>query len=254
MSFSRQVAGRFDAAAKTYDAHSAVQRHAAAQLAGIIATTSLPPRPRILEIGCGTGHLTARLVQHLPGAHILATDIAPSMVDVCRQRLAGRSSIDFAVMDGCRPAGADFYDLICANLAAQWFADLPDALARLTRRLAPGGLLALSLLGKNTFCEWRTAHARHGLRPGTLAFPAAAEIPGVLPAVGNTRIRTEHWIDHPASGLAFLQGLRALGADMPHGTHTPLSAAQLRRILRELGAQPAITYELIYACWRQGTP
>jgi hypothetical protein len=41
---------------------------------------------------------------------------------------------------------------------------------------------------------------------------------------------------------------------MPHGTHTPLSAAQLRRILRELGAQPAITYELIYACWRQGTP
>jgi malonyl-CoA O-methyltransferase len=168
--------------------------------------------------------------------------------------MGDKTNIDFTVMDGCRPASTDFYDLICANLAAQWFPDLPAVLARLTCLLAPGGLLALSLLGKNTFREWRTAHSQFGLIAGTPAFPAVAEIPAQFPAAGNLRIATGNWIDRPGSGLAFLQGLRALGADTPHGAHTPLSAAQLRSVLRELGSQPAITYELIYACWRQGTP
>lgn len=245
--FHRHVAARFAAAADTYDAHSDVQRHAAQRLAGMIATAGLPPRPRVLEVGCGTGHLTRQLTLHLPGARILATDIAPAMVAACRRRLP---MVDCAVMDGSQPAVSGPLDLICANLAAQWFADLPAALAALAALLAPGGMLAFSLLGAETFREWRAAHAKLGLTPGTPPFPPPARCRAAFPAGGELRLLTETHLDRPESALGFLRGLRALGADSAASGHAPLSPARLRRVMRELGAAPVLTYEIVYACWQ----
>lgn len=246
-SFQQRVAARFSNAAKTYDAHSAVQRHAAQRLAGQLATAALPPRARVLEIGCGTGHLTALLATHLPGALILATDIAPAMVATCRTRLP---QLDHAVMDGTHPAVKGPFDLICANLSAQWFADLPATLARLAELLAPGGLLALSLLGAATFREWHAAHTKHGLKAGALSFPTAARCHAAFPATGRLRLEVEQFIDYPASALHFLRTLRAIGADTPAPGHAPLSPGNLRRVLHELDAAPAATYEIFYAAWR----
>jgi malonyl-CoA O-methyltransferase len=253
--FSQRVTARFDAAAASYDAHSAAQRHAARRLMERIVPLGLPPRARVLEIGCGTGHLTERLALHLPGAMILATDLAPLMVAACQSRLGTNPHLRFAVMDGRRPAGGDFdarrparfsgFDLICGNLVAQWFDDLPAACARLAARLAPGGVLLLSLPGGETFCEWRDAHARFGLTAGTLPLPTPAACRAALPA-GDNRVETERWLDRPADGLAFLRSLRAIGADTPAPGHAPLPPARLRRVLRELGPAPTFTYELIY--------
>lgn len=241
-----RIAARFDNAAQTYDAHSGLQRYAAGRLAGMIATASLPPRPRVLEVGCGTGHLTSRLVIHLPGASILATDIAPAMVAACQAKLP---HLEYAVLDGSQPACKDRFDLVCANLAAQWFDDLPEALARLAALLTPGGLLALNLLGAATFGAWRAAHARLGLHVGTHAFLTADECRSAFP-FGNLRLAIEHVINHPHSALDFLRALRAIGADTPAPGHAPLSPAQLRRVMRTLGDAPAIDYEIIFALWR----
>jgi malonyl-CoA O-methyltransferase len=256
----QHIAARFAAAAQSYDAHSAVQRHAAARLAGLIATASLPPRARVLEIGCGTGHLTGLLATHLPGARILASDIAPAMVAACHARLP---TLDYAVMDGMlpavavsgrRPARFHGFDLVCANLAAQWFDDLPAALHRLAALLAPNGVLAASLLGAQTFAEWRAAHARLGLRDGVQRFPEAARCRVAFPADGTLHWHAEKHIDRPASALNFLRSLRGLGADTAAAGHRPLSAAQLRRVLHELDAGDtgaAATYEIFYALWRK---
>lgn len=243
--FDAQVAARFDAAAGSYDAHSAAQRHAAQRLVERLVPLGLPPRPHILEIGCGTGHLTQRLARHFPGASILATDIAPAMVAACRARLGEYPRINFAVMDGCRPANADFYDVICGNLVAQWFDDLPSACARLAALLAPGGTLMLSLPGGETFREWKAAHAALGLVAGTQPLPTPATCRAALPP-GDNRVASEYWLDRPADGLTFLRGLRAIGADTAAAGHTPLAPAQLRRVLRKLGPQPTLTYELIF--------
>jgi malonyl-CoA O-methyltransferase len=245
--FAGRVAARFDTAAATYDAHSPVQRHAARRLAGLIATASLPPRPRVLEIGCGTGHLTRALSIHLPGARILATDIAPAMVAACQARLPQH---DYAVMDGTRPTVGGPFDLVCANLAVQWFPDLPGALARLAALLAPGGVLALSLLGAGSFREWHAAHDTYGLSPGTPPFPSLAACRAAFPA-GALELSKETHVDRPDSALGFLRGLRALGADTAAPGHAPLTAGELRQVMKELGAQPAISYELIYARYRR---
>lgn len=252
--FARRVAARFDAAAPSYDAHSAAQRHAAQKLAERLVTLALPPRPRVLEIGCGTGHLTELLALHLPGAWLLATDIAPAMVAACRARLGDAPRLAYAVMDGCRPASADFdlckparhtgFDLICGNLVAQWFDDLPAACARLAARLAPAGVLLLSLPGSQTFREWRAAHAAQGLKPGTRALPSREACLAALP-VGDNHVEREVWRVCHANGLDFLRALRAIGADTPAPGHMPLTPGQLRRVLRTLGPAPRLTYEFL---------
>lgn len=244
--FHQRVSARFDAAAQSYDAHSPVQRHAAQRLAGLIATAALPPRPRVLEIGCGTGHLTHALTIHLPGARLTATDIAPAMVAACCRRLPQH---DYVVMDGTRPDVGGPFDLVCANLVVQWFGDLPAALARLAGLLAPDGLLAVSLLGTGSFQEWRAAHDRLGLDAGTIDFPSPDACHAAFPP-GTPALVGEHHIDRPESALGFLRGLRAIGADTAAPGHRPLSPRQLRQVMESLGDAPEIGYELIYALWR----
>lgn len=244
----RSIAQRFGRAAASYDAHSFAQREAAQRLAALIEGIALPPHPHVLEIGCGTGHLTQLLVRRLANADFLATDIAPAMVAACRASLP---QLRYAAMDGERPAVQGGFDLVCANLAVQWFADLPAALAGLAGLLAPGGLLAVSALGNDTFREWRAAHAALGLAPGALRFPAPAALHAAFPAGGKLHLDEEYFCDRPATALDFLRRLRALGADAPALDHRPLTAAELRRVLRQFDAAPAITYHLLYARFRK---
>lgn len=248
--FARRVAARFDAAAASYDAHSVAQRHAAQRLAERLVTLALPSRPRVLEIGCGTGHLTELLALQLPGAAILATDIAPAMVAACRARLGAHPQIGFAAMDGCRPAACGPFDLVCGNLVAQWFDDLAAAFSRLAALLAPAGVLLLSVPGGETFLEWRAAHAAHGLKPGARPMPTREACLAALPP-GINQIETELMRAHHADGLDFLRALRAIGADAPATGHVPLTPGQLRRVLRTLGPAPHLTYQFLYLSHRR---
>ncbi|MFN3883405.1 MAG: methyltransferase domain-containing protein [Rhodocyclaceae bacterium] len=244
------VAQRFNRAAPSYDAHSVAQRHAAQRLAERLVTLALPSRARVLEIGCGTGHLTALLTLRLPGATILASDIAPAMVAACRARLGTNTRLDFAVMDGAQPAVGGPFDLVCGNLVAQWFDDLPAAFSRLAALLAPGGVLLLSVPGGETFLEWRAAHAAHGLKPGARPMPSREASLAALPP-GINQIETELWCAPHADGLDFLRALRAIGADAPATGHVPLTPGQLRRVLRTLGPAPRLTYQFLYLTHRR---
>ena len=122
------------------------------------------------------------------------------------------------------------------------------ALARLSALLAPGGVLALSLLGEGTFGEWRAAHAALGLAPGTPDFPGLANIRAAFPP-GQLALEDEDHRARPASALDFLRGLRAIGADTPAPGHRPLGAGELRAVLRQMGENPVVSYRLAYAMW-----
>jgi malonyl-CoA O-methyltransferase len=242
---SHRIAQSFGRAAASYDEHSAPQRHAALRLAELIAAETLPATARVLEIGCGTGHLTQSLASRF--TNILASDIAPAMVEACRARLPQST---YVVMDGERPAVAAGFDLVCANLAAQWFRDLPRTRGGLAALLAPDGLLAISTLGAESFREWRAVHAALGLRPGTLPFADVTTLRAAFPA-GGIKIDEEIYVDRADAALELPRRLRAIGAATPAPGHRPLAAGQLRRVLRALGPQPALTYQLFYARFRK---
>ncbi|MCX7896417.1 MAG: methyltransferase [Rhodocyclaceae bacterium] len=244
---NRSIALRFARAAASYDAHSSLQAHAAHVLAEKVRRAHLPPAPRILEIGCGTGHLTAHLIALFPEATLVSSDIAAAMVQQCRLRFPQPL---YLVMDGEQPALAGPFDLICANLVGQWFQDLSSTLHALSCLLAPNGLLALSLLGTATFAEWRQAHARLRLPCGARRFPQKAAIAAAFPPTGSLDLAAECRTERFATALDFLRRLRALGADAPEPGHRPLPAGSLRRVLRLFEQEPVATYELVYALWR----
>ena len=73
----QRVRRAFDAAASSYDDHAVVQRIVARRLAERIAALPLPEQPRILEIGCGTGFLSAALRERLGPADWTLTTSRP---------------------------------------------------------------------------------------------------------------------------------------------------------------------------------
>lgn len=243
-----RIAARFGAAAPEYEAHSQVQRQAAARLAERVMALALPASPRVLEIGCGTGHLTRALLPTI-GGDWLVSDIAPAMVQTCRNEL-GDCGARFAVMDGEAPALAPGrFDLIVASLAAQWFADLPMAFASLADLLAPGGCIAIATLGIDTFAEWRAAHEVAGVNAATPTYPNALELARAFPAELSLEIEEEVVVEPFADPLEFVRGLRRIGADTPAPGSTPLSAGQLRQVLQTLAdaRQGGMSYHLLYA-------
>ena len=240
----------FDAAAERYDQAAPVQRAVARRLAAKIAALPLPPRPRILEVGCGTGFLTQALRERFPGADWLVTDLSPRMLDACRARI-GADAAEFRVMDGERPdLEPARFDLVCSSLAAQWFADLEPALQRLTALLAPGGWLAVSTLAEGTLEDWRAAHAELGLSCGGPDYPGAAALAGLLGPRG--RVETETVVQAHADARAFLDDLKAIGAASPAPGHRPLSPGELKRVMQRFDAAGASArYEVAYGFRRQ---
>lgn len=252
---SNPVAAAFDAA-RDYERHAHVQREIAARLAADIAELSLPVGPSVLELGCGTGFLTRHVVARLPDARLLATDIAPGMLERCRTNLGGQPGVSFALLDADRdtPPEPGHYDLICSSLALQWSGDPAAAIRRMLGWLAPGGHLVFTSLLAGTFAEWRAAHVAEGLKPGLRTLPGRSIFDAAEPAAQASPHRVDFHHEAHASGRAFLRALRAIGADTPDPGHRTLGPGEMRRVLRRFDAGGAsVSYEVITCHYRRET-
>jgi SAM-dependent methyltransferase len=134
-------------------------------IAADVATAAPDGGARILEVGCGPGHLSIRLArQH--GLDATGVDLDPAMIERARAN-AGRSSED----DGGRPlflagdvASLPFpdgsFDLVVSTLSMHHWADPTAGLAEIGRVLRRGGRVLI----------W-------DLRPGGIPFHAAPPDP-----------------------------------------------------------------------------
>ncbi|WP_375408746.1 methyltransferase domain-containing protein [uncultured Methylobacterium sp.] len=241
-SWKPAVASAFDRA-EGYEAAAATQAIVADRLAATILRQDLPPVPRVLEIGCGTGLLTRRLREAFPASPLLVTDLAPAMVARCRARMPDETT-RFLVMDAERPCLRPGFDLVASSLAAQWFEDLPGTVRALSGLLAPRGLLAVTTLAAGTFREWAEAHAGEGLASATPAYPSGDGLTALACEGCAVAVSVAPVVEAHADGRAFLRSLRAIGAATP-GADRSLTPGALRRVLRRFDAGGArVTYEV----------
>jgi malonyl-CoA O-methyltransferase len=233
----------FEAQAGIYDSVALVQAEVAARLAARIEGA---PR-RILEIGCGTGLLSAHLARRFPGAEMVLTDIAPAMLAQAQARLGDGAK--YLVMDGQRPDPAlGHFDLIASSLAFQWFDDLPGALTRLGALLAPGGVLHFATLGSKSFAEWRQAHEEMGLACGLRDYVSAEDFP--WPPGLDGRIGVEMIEERHETGQAFLRGMKMLGAAQSPARHRPVGAGQFRALLGRFSGGFTARYQILFGTMR----
>lgn len=232
---SARVAERFGASAARYEQHAGLQRAVANRLAKY-----LPPleRPRVLELGCGTGLFSRHLVRHYPRGYFVLTDAAPAMIAECRRNLAALrpSHVSYEVMDAGEAGGHAELDLIVSSMTLHWLANPAAALERLRLLLAPGGLLLYATLGPESFAEWRAALAAESLRSGLIDIEP---LPGV---VEEERLVPDN------DSLSFLMRMKAVGGLTPQEGYRPMPAGRLRRAIRAADARfgGRITWHIVY--------
>jgi len=231
------VARRFNRSAATYDASCRVQRRMAGRLLERLDKIEHSPG-RILELGCGTGFLTAMLARRFPGSRILAVDFAERMIDIARGRGCGERT-SFRVADA---EVADFglagYDLIVSNATVQWFEEPSISMSRLAAALRPGGWMLHSSFGPATFRELKLVlRSSPGLgvshpHPAGLPLRSAPEWEAVLRAGGLDRVECDSRLRvvYYADAAGFLRELQATGA-----TYRPAAAGAGRMTPAALG-------------------
>jgi SAM-dependent methyltransferase len=111
----------------------------------LLGFAGLAPGERVLDLGCGTGSLSAALAARADPAEIVGLDIAASYVAFAAARLDDRR-VRFAVGDADRlPFRDAVFDRSLSLLALNFVADPPAALAELRRVTRPGGTVGAAV-------------------------------------------------------------------------------------------------------------
>ena len=239
----------FHASAKTYERAADMQRWVAARLASSFPL--LMPR-NVLEIGCGTGMLSQYLVAAYPHASFSFIDITPAMVKICRQRFSACPGVMVSCADVEALSRDSQFDLIVSNMTLHWLEERIYQLHFLSDLLKPGGELFFSVLGEESFGEWKQVCQDLKMANGILSFPS-------LGAMRNHYVQwqfTRELISqHYQSAYAFLRSFKQLGTQTPRTGYYPVTPACLRRAIRHFDSlSPSgvdMTYEVVYGSYHQ---
>jgi malonyl-CoA O-methyltransferase len=253
------VRAAFDRAGTTYESAAQLQERIGEELLSRLTAFRFQPRV-VLDLGAGTGRLSAQLKRRYPRAQVLALDISLGMLRQAghHQRLWRRFARVCA--DAQRlPLKSASVDLVFSSLMLQWCEPLDAALAEVRRVLRGEGFFAFSTFGPATLQELRRAWAAADDYNHVNHFIAVHDVGDALVRAGFSEPVLD--VDRIGRGypdaLALMRDLKAIGAhNVTAGRpRSLLGRAHLERMRaayereRANGVLPA-TYEVIYgASW-----
>ncbi|MFI1538816.1 trans-aconitate 2-methyltransferase [Streptomyces anandii] len=240
--------------------------HRARPFTDLLARVPEPPadRPRIADLGCGPGNVTALLAGRWPTARITGYDNSTEMLDKAVVEHAGPTPgggrLEFVHADARTWTPAEPHDLIVSNATLQWVPGHAGRFADWVAALRPGGTFAFQVPGNFA----APSHRLMRDLAGSARF--RDRLDGVL--------RHEDAVHEPA---AYLERLTALGctADVWETTYVHLLHGEdpvldwvkgtgLRPVLTALADEPAVRDAFLaeyrsalraaYPAGPQGTP
>jgi len=116
------------------------------EIASGLITERFPRDARVLDLGCGAGVLTERLVA--AGHDVDAVDMAPDMLEFSKQRLAAYDSSKYRLQRAeCQalPFPDATFDVVACIGVFGYMEDVDAAIREIRRVLRPGGTLVLSI-------------------------------------------------------------------------------------------------------------
>jgi trans-aconitate 2-methyltransferase len=224
--------------AESYDRVSGVQVEWARR---VLDRLPLRGDETVLDAGCGSGRVTALLIERLPRGHVIGVDSSEAMAEHARAALGDRATIlvaDLTELEVDSPVDAAF-----SNAVFHWVPDQDRLFERLFAALKPGGRLVaqcggegnirafLSLVDEVSATEPFAAHLRGFTR--TWDFRGAEETEERLRRAGFDPARA--WLEPsrvaPDDPAAFLRTV-VLGVHLdrlPEELHDEFVSAVLAR-------------------------
>ncbi|AGY60614.1 class I SAM-dependent methyltransferase [Gloeobacter kilaueensis] len=165
-SYKQQVAQLYSRRSESYgidDWHRPMARK-------LVDCAGLQPGWRVLDVATGTGLAAFAAAERVgAGGSVLGVDISEGMLAVARRQIPqpGSAPCQFELMDIEIAVFADAaFDAVLCSSAIVWLADIPAALRRWHRWLAPGGVLAFHAFSERSFVTgWvlQQLAVRHGV-------------------------------------------------------------------------------------------
>jgi SAM-dependent methyltransferase len=110
-----------------------------------LAALAVPRRSRWLEIGCGTGALTAAILETQDPAAVLACEPAQPLLDYARRHIADPRVAFQVAGSGSLPRDGGPYGVVVSSLVLNFLPDPLAAVREMAACAAPGGLVAAAV-------------------------------------------------------------------------------------------------------------
>jgi trans-aconitate 2-methyltransferase len=184
--------------AETYDRVSNAQ---VAWAERVLERLPLRGDESVLDAGCGSGRVTAMLLERLPRGHVIGVDASEAMVEYARAALGDRATVmtaDLTELELESPVDAVF-----SNAVFHWVLDHDRLFERMFAVLAPGGALVAQCGGEGNIESFLSLVDEVGATPPfaphfegftrTWRFPGPEEAAGRLRRAGFESVRT--WLE-----------------------------------------------------------
>ena len=150
---------------------------------GVVELLAPQPGERILDLGCGTGHLTAEIAA--VGALTVGIDQSADMIAQARRQFP---DLRFEVCDAREIPFTGEFDAVFSNAALHWIPEAEKVIRGVARALKPSGRFVAEMGGKGNIrrlVEAITAACREvGLDSGAATeawfYPSIGEYAGLL--------------------------------------------------------------------------
>lgn len=98
----------------------------------------------VIDLGCGTGELTSKLLDYLEDSKVLGIDSSEEMLEKAAQFKTSRLTFEKRSIEEQLHLG-DTYDLIISNAAIQWCSNHKELFPRIISKIKKGGQLAVQI-------------------------------------------------------------------------------------------------------------
>jgi SAM-dependent methyltransferase len=130
-------AAMFRASAEAYDRF--VGRYSGALATSFLEHARVRPGLRLLDVGCGTGGLTAVAAEIVGPDRVAAVDPSEPFAEACRARVPG-ADVRLGSAESL-PFPDESFDAVLSQLVVNFLADAPGGVAEMRRVAKPGGVV-----------------------------------------------------------------------------------------------------------------
>lgn len=205
----------------------------------------------VVDAGCGSGEVTAHLLEKLPAGRVIAVDGSPSMIEKAREHLPA-DRVEFVCQDLAKLQLDERADHAFSNATFHWIPDHDALFSRIRQAINPGGRLIAQCGGRGNVADVIVAlrqvsseepfseHVGGLEHPWNFAGPDETEARLIAAGFEDANCWLEERIAHPDEPQAFFEAsfLAPLSHVLPEDLFQPFSD----RMMAVMGQPDSFNY------------